>query len=187
MRRIRMALALIVSIGLIATACGDGDSETAETTATTQATTTTAPAAVAIAAVNYAYEELPDTVQVGQEIKLINKTDDEVHEIVAIRLPEGETRTPEDIVQNAPDIMDTPPSGVWIAMPESESEPAVGNGTFLIAGRYIIFCAIPTGADPDEFAQALAESTGLGPPRVEGGDPHFVNGMIGEITVEAAG
>ena len=43
--------------------------------------------------------------------------------------------------------------------------------------------AIPTGADPQAYLKAAAESEG-GPPQTGGGPPHFVNGMFGEIAVE---
>jgi hypothetical protein len=61
--------------------------------------------------------------------------------------------------------------------------PAVGDGTLSEPGRYLILCSIPTGADPDEYLKAAAESQG-GPPEVPGGPPHLVNGMYGEIVVE---
>lgn len=50
-------------------------------------------------------------------------------------------------------------------------------------GRNAIFCAIPTGADPEEYFAASAESEG-GPPDVEGGPPHFAMGMFAELIVE---
>jgi hypothetical protein len=61
--------------------------------------------------------------------------------------------------------------------------PAVGDGTLSEPGRYGVFCAIPVGADPDEYLDAAATSQG-GPPEVEGGPPHFTQGMYGELTVE---
>ena len=46
---------------------------------------------------------------------------------------------------------------------------------------YVILCAIPTGADVVEYLEAAATSEG--PPQVDGGPPHFTNGMFAEITV----
>ncbi len=44
-------------------------------------------------------------------------------------------------------------------------------------------CFIPTGVDPQEYLRVAAE-TEEGPPQVEGGPPHFVQGMHAELTVE---
>ena len=64
----------------------------------------------------------------------------------------------------------------------AEMIPAVGDGTIRDAGRYVLFCAIPVGADPQEYLDAAA--TSRGPPQVEGGPPHFTQGMYAELTVE---
>jgi hypothetical protein len=45
-------------------------------------------------------------------------------------------------------------------------------------------CAIPTGADPQEYLEQAATSDG--PPEVDGGPPHFVNGMVDELLVTRA-
>lgn len=44
-----------------------------------------------------------------------------------------------------------------------------------------LVCAIPTGAIPEEYLEAAATSDG--PPNVDGGPPHFVNGMADVIDV----
>ena len=44
-------------------------------------------------------------------------------------------------------------------------------------------CFIPTGADPQEYLDAAAE-TDEGRPQVDGGPPDFVHGMYAELTVE---
>ena len=64
----------------------------------------------------------------------------------------------------------------------SDVIPAVGDGTLSEPGRYLVICAIPTGADPMEYLEAAAQSE-EGPPEVEGGPPHFVNGMYAEVVV----
>ena len=71
-------------------------------------------------------------------------------------------------------VLLAPPSG-------GEMIPAVGDGTLTEPGRYAVFCAIPIGADPEEYMNA---PPGDGPPEVEGGAPHFTEGMYGEISVE---
>jgi hypothetical protein len=77
------------------------------------------------------------------------------------------------------------PATVLLAEPGGEQIPAVGDGTLTEPGRYLILCAIPTGVDPAVYLKAAAESAG-GPPQVEGGPPHFVNGMFAEVTVVEA-
>ncbi|MDZ7732776.1 MAG: hypothetical protein U5R31_06345 [Acidimicrobiia bacterium] len=72
-----------------------------------------------------------------------------------------------------------------IAAPEQNNTPGAveGDGVIDEPGRYAFICAIPTGADPQEYLAAAAEAEG-GPPQVEGGPPHFVEGMYAEVTVE---
>ena len=62
---------------------------------------------------------------------------------------------------------------------------AVGDGTLTEAGRYVLMCFIPTGADPEEYLAAAAASEGEAPTGVAGGPPHFVNGMYAELQVDA--
>ncbi len=59
----------------------------------------------------------------------------------------------------------------------------VGDGTLNEPGRYLILCAIPTGADPAEYLAAAAASNGE-PPQVAGGAPHLAHGMIDDLIVE---
>jgi hypothetical protein len=58
---------------------------------------------------------------------------------------------------------------------------AAGEPRFREAGRYLILCAIPTGADPQAYLDAAATSEG--PPEVPGGAPHFTSGMFAEVRV----
>ena len=68
----------------------------------------------------------------------------------------------------------------WVTADGSPGPSGVG-GFVAEPGRYLILCAIPTGADPAEYLAAAATSEG--PPQVEGGQPHFMNGMYAEILV----
>jgi hypothetical protein len=74
------------------------------------------------------------------------------------------------------------PAMVLLAAPGGEQIAAVGDGTLAEPGRYLLFCAIPIGADPQEYLEAAQTSDG--PPQVDGGPPHFTAGMYGEVTVE---
>lgn len=141
---------------------------------------------VEIAAVDYAYEGIPDTVAAGTELVLTNESSMEVHELVAIRLPDDETRSVAELVQLPPEEMAAFFPGVatvLVAAPGEEAIAVEGDGTLTEPGRYAIICVIPTGADPQEYLEAAAASEG-GPPEVAGGPPHIMNGMFGEITVE---
>lgn len=76
-----------------------------------------------------------------------------------------------------------PPATVLLTPPGSDEQiEAVGDGTLADPGRYVIFCAIPKGADPKAYLEAADESQ-EGPPDVPGGPPHFTLGMYGEIIV----
>jgi hypothetical protein len=187
-----VALPLILAI--VAAGCGDDDEDDASADATDTASATTTPAdsgdatteATEVVAVDFGFEGLPDTIDAGTRLTLRNDSEVEVHELVAMAIPPQETRSTEELI-TLPEselfaAIPGQPALVLVAPPGEESFPAVGDGT-LEAGRYLVFCAIPTGADPDEFMQAMQEATG-GPPQVDGGPPHFASGMYGELTVE---
>ncbi len=143
------------------------------------------PTNVVVRAVDYGFAELPESVVAGSTFSLVNESSVEVHELVAIRLPDDERRTADELVQLPPEelaqffpLVET----VIIAPPEGDGIAVEGTGTLTEPGRYLIICAIPTGADPDEYMAAAAAAEG-GPPQVAGGPPHLAMGMYGEITV----
>ena len=110
----------------------------------------------------------------------------ETHEFVAFRLPDGEERTADQLFELPPDELSAffagMPDVVLAARPGGDSFVAFGDGTLTRPGRYLIFCAVPTGANPDEYARALKESQD-GPPNVAGGPRHYTHGMFGEVRV----
>jgi hypothetical protein len=190
-------LALPLVLAIAAAGCGDDDDDDAATDADP---TPTAPAdeadgatddptddaATEVVAVDFGFEDLPDTIAAGTELTLRNDSDVEVHELVAMAIPPGETRSADELMAlPEPELfaaLPGEPALVLVAPPGGESFPALGDGT-LDAGRYLVFCAIPTGADPEELMQAMQEATD-GPPQVAGGPPHFTSGMYAELTVE---
>ena len=188
--RLRATIALSMAFALVLAACGDdGATDTTAAPATTAGPATTAAAAetITVTAVDYGFEGLPSTIVAGTTLTLANESSMELHEFVAIRLPDDETRSAEELLQLPPEelaaffqfvstVIITPPSA-------PEGFAVEGDGTLTEPGRYLVICAIPTGADPDEYLAAAAESEG-GPPQVDGGPPHFVNGMFAEVTVE---
>ena len=164
--RITLAVALL----MIAGACSSDQLE---------------PTTVEVRAVDYGFEGLPETVAAGSTFTMVNESSVELHELVAIKLPDGEDRTADELVKLPPDelaaffpMVET----VVIAPPEADGFVVEGTGALSEPGRYLIICAIPTGANPDEYMAAVAEAEG-GPPQVAGGPPHLAMGMYGEVTV----
>ena len=188
----RTIVGAALSMTLLVAACSSdsntsSDQPAAEpsTTSTQAATTTAPPSVVDVVAADYTYLGLPTEIEAGTTIRLVNESDAELHEFVAIRLPDDETRTVAELMQLPPDelaayfpLVET----VILAPPGAEGFAVEGTGTLTEPGRYAIICAIPTGADPDEYMAAAAESEG-GPPEVDGGPPHIANGMFAEVVV----
>ena len=175
---------LLTLLAAGAAACGDTDDD--EGTPTTEAADEAE--VVEVTAIDYGYEDLPDTIASGTQLTLANSSDKELHELVAFLLPEDEDRSVDEIAK-LPEaelgaLFSGEPATVLLTPPGGDMIPAVGDGTISEPGRYVVFCAIPVGADPQEFLDAASSGTGEGPPQVDGGAPHFTRGMYGELTVE---
>lgn len=174
MRPIRSLVSLTLLMALAAPGCGDDD-----------------PEAVEITAVDYAFEGLPDRVDAGTEITMKNESSTELHELIAYRLPDDEDRSVSELMalpeeELGPLFAGPPPFGL-VAAPGETSNPIIGDGTIKEPGRYVIFCAIPEGADPEEAIAAMeaaAADPNAGPPQIEGGPPHFILGMLAELVVD---
>jgi hypothetical protein len=210
---VRTAIAALglVSGGLLAAGCGEdsADAQVTTTRAAAPTTTTTQPVeppptataepattqpasepaaapVVEVHAADYGFGGIPASVAPGTEFQFVNDSTAEVHEIVAVRLLDTETRSVHEIVQ-AQDLgaifAGGMPHLVIVAGPNG-GEPilAVGDGTLTDPGRYAIVCFIKTGTDPQAYFDALAV-TPEGPPQVDGGAPHLVHGMFAEVTV----
>jgi hypothetical protein len=154
--------AAALAVGLLS-GCGDdtAQAEPAE------------PGTVSISMRDFGYDDLPASVPAGTQITVTNASTTELHEFVVVRLADDDDRTAAEIVENDIESVLTsgPPTAVLIAPPGSDEQiPVVGDGTLADPGRYLVLCAIPTGADPDEYLAAAATSEG--PPQVEGGPPH---------------
>jgi len=155
--------------------------------ATTEDPGATDPGAtVEVSTIDYAYEGLPATIAVGTQIMMRNDSIGELHELIAMRLPDDEARPVSELLElpqaELEGMFAGEPAVVIIAPPGEDGFPVVGDGVMGEPGRYIVLCAIPTGADPEEYMNA---PEGEGPPQVDGGPPHFVNGMWAELVVEA--
>jgi plastocyanin len=180
----KRALAGSIAMLLVLTSCGDGGD--AATTSTAAATSTTdSSAQLEVTAIDFAFTGLPERVAAGTTLTLVNDSSVELHELVAIRLPDDESRSVEELIANPEALAAYFPSvtTVLIAPPDAAGIAVEGTGQLTEPGRYAIICAIPTGADPAEYMEAAAEAEG-GPPDVAGGAPHFVAGMYADLVVE---
>lgn len=183
-RRWAPAVAVFGSLAGVVGACGDDD--TKGTTPSPPGTSTAET--VEVTMVDYAFEGLAHSVAAGTRLTVVNRAPTELHEVVAFRLPDDEDRSVAELAGLAPgDLVATlgEPATVLLAAPGGPQISAVGDGTLAEPGRYAIMCFIPTGADVDEYLTAAADPDREGPPRVEGGPPHFVHGMYTELTVES--
>lgn len=171
---VRILTAALCALALSMAACADTDEPSAADDGPIQ-----------ITAVDYGYEGLPAEVAVGTEFELTNASSAELHEIVLVRLPDEEERPVSELVQLPPDQLMglAVPNlvGVSLAPPDADGMVVEGELTVAEAGRYMLLCVIPTGADPDEYLAAAEETEG-GPPQVDGGPPHIVHGMYGEVS-----
>ncbi|MCO8127240.1 hypothetical protein NHL50_08470 [Acidimicrobiia bacterium EGI L10123] len=174
--------------GLLLAGCSDDDdSEAVEPSTDLEEVepAATETEVIEVTAVDYGFEGLPATVPAGTRLSLANESPVELHELVAFRLPDDETRAVGELV-TLPEAELLPtlgePATVLLAPPGGEQIPAVGDGTLAEPGRYAIVCVIPTGADPAAYLDAAAESDD-GPPDVPGGPPHIANGMFAELVV----
>ena len=136
--------------------------------------------------VDFAFVGLPDSVPAGTRLSVVNTAEAELHELVAFRLPDDEERGVAELLQLPPEEL-LPivgdPTAVLLAAPGGPQIAAVGDGTFDEPGRYAVLCFIPTGVEPEVYLEAAA-ATESGPPQVEGGPPHFAQGMYAELIVE---
>jgi hypothetical protein len=169
---------VVGTVALALTACGSDDNAADE------------PGVIVVTAVDFGYEGLPDSAPAGTRLTLANSAPSELHEVVAFRLPDDETRPASELMSLPPEEMGSlfagEPATVLLTPPgggAGDQIAAVGDGTLSEPGRYLVLCAIPTGVSPDVYLAAAAESGG-GPPEIEGGGPpHLVHGMWAELTV----
>lgn len=170
----KLIIGMAVAAALLG-ACGDDGGSTAAG----------AGPDVSVEAADYAFVGLPKEIPAGSTVGLRNTSRLEAHELVAFRVPDHEKRSAQELLAlpqaEAMEALGGKPAIVVIAAPRSDGFAPSGGAMLAERGRYVIVCTVPTGADPKVFIDAASESEG--PPDVPGGSPHFVHGMLGEITV----
>ena len=181
-----LACAGLLAMGL--TACGDDDDEASPTI--DEVKTTTADDAgddapegetVVVTAVDYGFDGLPESVEAGTKLSLRNEGA-EPHELVAMRIPDDETRSLDELLQLPEDELGAvfgagePATVLLAATGETDVPgPVVGDGTLSEPGRYAIVCFLPVGSD-----DSVLESEG--PPQGDA-PPHVSQGMAAELVV----
>jgi hypothetical protein len=162
-------------------ACGD------DTSNADAPTTTTGDGVLTVDTHDFAFGQLPESVPAGTKLTIVNSSSVELHEVVALRISDDETRSAAELMtlpqEELMTVVSPMPATVLLAAPGGPQIAAVGDGTLDEPGRYLLLCSIPTGVDPDDYLEAAAESAG-GPPQVAGGPPHFVHGMFAELIVD---
>ncbi|CAN5609260.1 hypothetical protein BH20ACT2_BH20ACT2_16480 [soil metagenome] len=130
-------------------------------------------AAVDVTAVEYAFEDVPATLDAGPTSFEFANEGNELHEMVLFRKNDGVTLSAEEL----------------LALPEEEATAQVtdvaatgadpGDDEYAVvdleSGDYAMVCFIPTGATSEESFED---------PSLEEAPPHFTQGMIAEFTVE---
>lgn len=146
---------------------------------------------IELTATEYAFEGVPALVAPGAEFSLTNGGE-EVHEMIIIKVIDGETRTLEEILalpEEESDALVSEFVGVVIDTPSGEPFNPEGENTTLTVndpGRYAVVCFFPQGLDEATFEAAMAEAdpNAEGPPPFPEGTPHALLGMAAEFTVE---
>ena len=190
-RQTRTLLSAALALSLVGGgACADTKYDKVATDAGAGASSTAAPKAaggqpLAITGTDYEFKGVPKTAAAGTVVTFKNTSAKEVHEVVALRVKDGETRPMSDLLAlpetEAEKVAEF--RGVIVALPGEEGFAPTGPLTLSQPGRYMLLCAIPTGADPAAYKAALEAKKGPGPVEVPGGPPHLTKGMAAELTV----
>jgi plastocyanin len=178
--RIRIAATAALATLALA-ACGEAAGEDIPNDEASAART------IEVVGVDYGFEGVPDAVSTGTELTFRNDSDVEAHEMVVLRINDREGRPLEELIAAAATggAEETATFvGGFYALPEEDGAPLGPPGPLVLteAGRYALICNFPVGADPQAVAEAFSEELD-GPPNLGEGAPHFVEGMVAELTV----
>lgn len=128
---------------------------------------------VTVTAADFSFEGVEDISTPGNYALTFTNEGEELHELVILKIQDGETRSVDEL----------------LALPEEESDALVSDVGFVFAcpgdstgpvgvsidepGRYVAFCFIPVGTMADTDFSTMSEE----------GAPHFTEGMMTEWTV----
>lgn len=184
-----LLVAVCAAAAVSLAACSDAADQptTAATTDAAATTEATAATTATVTGVDYAFEDLQDTYEAGTELQFTNASEQEVHELVLVRVPDDDVRSADELLalpqEESQALIGQNLAGVSVAMPGEDGRVVDGSLALEEPGRYLALCFIQTGVDPEVYAQAAAEDEG-GPVQIQdGGPPHVVHGMVGEFTV----
>jgi hypothetical protein len=127
---------------------------------------------------DYSFEGVPSDLPAGPAIITMDNQGAEFHEVLLFRVNEGVTDTAIDLLSLPEEEMGEKMSFASATFgPPGEESASIAN---LTPGRYIAVCFLPQGATPEVMAQMEGPDSSL----PEGaGPPHFMAGMVQEITV----
>lgn len=144
---------------------------------------------VQITGTDFAFNGVPETVAPGTEFTFTNESTIEAHEIVVLKVAEGEERSLEELLalteEESESVVEF--QGVLVALPEEDGSNPEGEGNSITVtepGRYAMVCFIPQGADPAVLEAAMTGDAEGPPPDMGDGMPHAMLGMAAEFTVE---
>ncbi|MGH9188090.1 MAG: hypothetical protein ACRD0U_20150, partial [Acidimicrobiales bacterium] len=117
-----------------------------------------------VTAVDYAFEDLPTSLEAGPTVVELTNDGDEAHELVLFRKNDGVTQPAEELLA----LPDEEAFELVAFVQGSEPiDPGKRSSTVfdLEAGDYVAVCFLPVGGSGD-------------------GPPHFTEGMFTEFSVE---
>lgn len=125
----------------------------------------------------YQFADVPDSLPAGiTTIEFVNEGG-EAHEVAVLRIDDGETMGIEEILALPEEeaMEHATFVGNAFAMPGEEDNTGTGF-VDLTPGEYAFICFVPVGATPENIPALEAGE-------IEGGPPHFTQGMVAEFTV----
>ncbi len=128
---------------------------------------------LAVTATDYTFRGLPASLDAGPVILELTNDGTELHQVMLLRLADGERATLEEITARPEEeiLASSTPVGGAFAPPGT-----TGTGMLdLPTGRYLAICALPVGATPQNMPAIEAGE--------HDGEPHYTVGMVQLITV----
>lgn len=124
---------------------------------------------VDVAAVDYAFEGVPDTLPAGLTTFAFSNEGEEMHEMLMVRFKDPST-TVEDLLK----LSEKKAQSMLDFLGASFGPPGASDveSKELTAGKYALLCFVPVGSTSEEAARKAK------------GPPHAVRGMTAEFTVE---